>query len=267
MAVVTSQQLNTLYEKFKQVDVTFTKEVAHSLGLISKFVYLKHRNGHLPCIIYSSSMTGARVLANLDDKIIQNLSEQGNNISLRYSFKDSDKSEPMNFFVPAHIEGINKYKENPSLYFLSLIFTQRPPNDLVQILGSTLDAVNAASLRKEERIVITSEVQRILTLENKNTTIFIDQIPRNAILRDLSFSGAKVIILGNAKFLVNKPFVLNINTKSSGTFSIPGKIVRHEEVEGRRDICALALLFVEEKVPVKYKMLLNSYFQTQKKHR
>jgi len=267
MAIVTTQHLNSLYEKFKDIDVTFTKEVANSLGLLAKFVFIKHRSGHIPCILYSSSMTKARVLANLDEKLIKTLSDEGNNVSLRYSFKDADKVDPLNFFVPARIDGLNQYQDKPNLYFLSLNFTQRPPNDLVQILGSTLDAMNSATQRKEERIIINNEVQRKLTLENKNTTVFINQVPRNAIIRDLSFSGAKVIIMGNAKFLVNKPFVLNLSAKSMGSVSIPGTIVRHEDVEGRRDICALALKFEEDKIPVKYKVLLNDYFQSVKKPR
>jgi len=265
MAVVTAQQLKSFYNKYKDVDVTFTKEVSKSLGLLPKFVFLKHRSGQIPCIIYSSSMATSRVLANMDDSMVQTLSEEGNNVSLRFSFKNADKHDPMNFFVPSRITGTNKYKDNPNLYFLALQFTQRPPDDLVQILGTTLDAMNSASLRKEERIVITADSQRILNLENKNTTIFINQVPRNAIIRDLSFSGAKVIILGNAKFLVGKPFTLNIAVKRDEVYSLSGTILRHEDVEGRRDICALALKFDEDKVPMRYKILLNNYFQSVKR--
>ncbi|MDA3849746.1 MAG: PilZ domain-containing protein [Spirochaetaceae bacterium] len=265
MAIVTSQQLNQYFEKYKNTDVTFNKEVIKSFGLLPKSVFIKHRTGHIPCVIYSSSMTSAKVLANLDEKSIQEINEQGNNVSLRYSFVNRDKNDPMNFFVPGRVLGINKYKDNPNLFFLNIQFTQRPPNDLVLILGTTLDAVSSASQRKEERIQINAENQRILNLSSKNTTIFIEQIPRNAILRDLSFSGAKVIVLGNAKFLVNKHFQLNIPIKEDDSITIPGQILRHEDVEGRQDICALALLFEADNVPIKYKIQLNNYFQNLKR--
>lgn len=265
MAIVTAQQLNHYYGTYQDTEITFTKEVIKSLGLLPKFVFLKHKTGHIPCIIFSTSMKSARVLANLDEKLVKDLSEEGNNISLRYSFKDTDKTDPLNFFVSSRITGVSQYKESPNLYFLNLQFTKRPPDDLVQILGSTLDAMNSAAQRKEERIIITTDSQRILSLESKNTTIFINQVPRNAILRDVSFSGAKVIILGNAKFLVGKPFVLNFPVKGMDPIPLPGEILRHEDVEGRKDICALALRFEGEKVPMKYKLLLNNYFQTVKR--
>lgn len=265
MAIVTSQQLNNYYDRYKTNEITFNKEVTQSLGLLPKFVFLKLKTGHVPCIIFSTSMASARILLNLDEKMLQVIQEQAQNVSLRYSFREADKSEPLNFFVPCRIAGISKYKDNPNLFFMNLNFSQRPPDDLVLILGTTLDAMSAAAQRSEERIIINNETQRKLTLESKNTNIFIDQIPRNAIIRDLSFSGAKVIILGNAKFLVNKNFILNLPIKGMDNVSIPGKILRHENVEGRRDICALALLFEAEKIPMKYKILLNNYFQANRK--
>src|SRR5271157_4322955 len=65
MSIVTSQQLTRYYEQYKTTDVTFNKQVITALGLVAKGVYLKIQDRQLPCIVFSSSMASARVIASV----------------------------------------------------------------------------------------------------------------------------------------------------------------------------------------------------------
>ena len=93
----------------------------------------------------------------------------------------------------------------------------------------------------------------------------IDGIPRKALLRDLSFSGAKLIIAGLAKFLVNKSAVLKLEIEETGTvFNLNGKVMRFEPIENRKDIASIAIQFDEKAIPVEYKIFFNDYLIKQR---
>ena len=78
MSIITSQQLNKYYESYKAVDVTFTKELINATGLDGRQVYFKYRQGQKPCVIYSSSMNGAKIIASMNDVLFQQLSDENN---------------------------------------------------------------------------------------------------------------------------------------------------------------------------------------------
>jgi hypothetical protein len=94
----------------------------------------------------------------------------------------------------------------------------------------------------------------------KESTVFIQGVPRYCILRDISFSGAKLIMMGVAKFLVEKPAALRMDFDDpKESFLLVGKFVRAEPVEGRKELVALAILFNESMVPMGYKIRINNY--------
>ena len=266
MAVITARQLNNYYNDYAVQDVTFTKDVIISLGLITRQVYIKFSGGQQNCIIYSSSMKTAKILINLDAATLGLIKDQNNQISVRFCFTNPDRpSDPISFFIQSKITSMSLFKKESGLYLIHCDYSQRPPDDLIQILGTLLEATVISKKRREERIVLTPETIRKLGLASKNAALVIDNIPRNAILRDISFSGMKAIILGNAKFLINKPFTMGINMKNGSVLQLKGKIKRFEGVEGRKDICAIALEYDEKSVPMQYTLALNSYFHSVKK--
>lgn len=266
MPVTTSQQISRYYQQYHAIEVTFTKEVIKATHLYSKQVYIKCLGYHWPCIVYSSSMAGAKVIVNITSSLRDALRKSNNMISLRFSFLQPDKSDPLAFFVSAKIAGSSPYGEkNPELSFVTINFTQRPPDDLIEILGELLDANVNSRKRSEERIVVTSDSLRKLGLGTKGALLTIEQVPRKCIIRDLSFSGAKVIIVGLAKFLVNRSAVLRLQlADDEGQIELVGTVVRFEPVEGRTDIAAFAIQFDEDKIPIKYKMRINAFLRTVK---
>lgn len=266
MAVTTSQQITRYYDQFRNTDVTFTKEVIRATLLYPKQVFLKALGYQWPCIVYSSSMVGAKVIVSMSTSLRETVQKSNNLVSLRFSFLQKDKADPLSFFVSSKITGSTPYgNQKPDLHFLNLAYTQRPPDDLIEVLGRLLDAHATSKRRKEQRITITADSARKMGVNAKDVLVYIEGVPRRCIIRDLSFGGAKLIILGVAKFLLNKECILRFQvTEDDSTIDISGTVIRFEAVEGRNDIAAIAVQFKEDAVPVTYKMLLSSYLKAAK---
>ncbi len=262
MAIVTNQVIRDLYSKYRSIEVTFNREVSKATGLQPKKIGLKFREGPRPCVLYATSMEASRVLVSLPAAILQNIQENETNVSLKFSFMRDETPKPreLNFFVQGRIGGFQKYSETqPDLYYCTINFSTQPPDDLIEILGFLLEANVNATKRKEDRILITPDSIKKLDLGSKSCVISVGGIPRKGILRDLSFSGAKVIIAGNAKFLLNKDAEIKILTGKGEYITIASRIIRFEEVQGRRDLAAIALHFALEALPLAYKVIINNY--------
>lgn len=266
MGYATSQQLTRYYELYHSIDVTFSKEVIKATGLIPQQVYVKALGGQWPCVINSSSLSGAKIIAGIKSGIYEKIQQGTTSVSLRFSFMNVEKNEPMSFFVAAKVLGVNQYGGSSELVLISIAYTQRPPDDLIETLGRLLEANINSAKRREERILITPDSMRKLGILQKETVIFIQGIPRRCILRDLSFSGAKVIMVGIAAFLTNKEIVLRVDIDDPRTaIGLKGKIVRTEDVENRKDLVALAIQYNETEIPMSYKMHINNYLTQQRK--
>jgi len=260
MALITSQKISEYYERFKAIDVTFTKEIIAVTGLIPNQVYLKCVGDFWPCVIISSSFQGAKIVANIKSGILQKLEKANNMVSIRFCFKIADKANPVPFFINTRSLGYTSYAGSQDVALFSLQFTQRAPDDLIEIIGRILEANINSAKRREERILITPETTRKLNIISKESAIFIQGVPRYCILRDISFSGAKLIMMGVAKFLVDRDAAIRIDFDDPReSFLLKGKFVRSEAVEGRKDLIALAVLFNENAVPMGYKVRVNNY--------
>ncbi len=260
MAIVTSQQIKEYYEKYGKIDVTFTKDINDSLRLVRNQIYLKFKGGQRPCIIYSASLIEAKIIVALPGDLIQTL-QTDNLVSLRFCFLKEDRSDIFSFFVQSRIAGLTQYDKERNLHFAQLSFTQRPSDDLIEILGNLLEANINAARRSEERIVINPDSLRQLGFASKSAVIQIEGIPRNAILRDISFGGIKIIIMGNPKFLMNKKSAIRLAMNSGKFLNLQGEIVRFEPVEGRKDLAALAIKYDPACMTLEYKMLINDYLK------
>ncbi len=260
MAIVTSQQIKDYYEKYGKVDVTFTKEINDTLRLARNQISLKFKGGQRSCIIYSSSMMEAKVVVAFTDDQIEAIQNDSLS-SLRFCFLKEDSTDIFSFFVQSRITGLTQYDKERNLHFAQLTFTQRPPDDLIEILGNLLETNINAARRSEERIVINPESTRRLGLASKSSVIQIDKIPRNGILRDVSFGGLKVIIMGNPKFLMNKIALIKLSLASGKSILMQGEIIRYEPVEGRKDLAALAIKYDPKNISFEYKTIINNFLK------
>jgi hypothetical protein len=262
--VVTGQKLNEYLEQFGNIEVTFTRKVAEVLGLLPKYVYLKVQADILQCAIYSSSMREARVIANLRASTLASLGQAGNAVALRFCFQRPDRADSLSFYVSARITSLNAYsREAPEMHLLSLEYTNRPPDDLIEILGELLEANVNARRRKEVRIDVTLASMKALGLESREAVLVVQEAERHCLLKDVSFSGAKVLVYGQVKSLVEKSAVLYLRLAGEPKpVGLPGRILRYETAANREDIGALAILFEEQRVPMPYKIAINNFLRS-----
>jgi len=263
MGILTTQKVAMYYERYKNIDVTFTKDMIQTTGLITEQVHLKCGSDFWPCVFFATSFQGSKIVANTKSGLMGKLQQANNLVSLRLCFKNPETENPLTFFVSGRVMGSIPYKSSKDISMLTIQFTQRPPDDLIEVIGRVLDANVNSAKRKDERIIITPETQRKLKLFAKETAAFVQGVPRRCILRDLSFSGAKVIMMGVAKFLVNKDTAMRFDFDDPReSFLIKGRFIRSENVEGKKEMIALAMGYDEASVPMGYKIRINEYLNT-----
>jgi hypothetical protein len=265
MGVLLSQKITVYYDRFKDIDVTFTKEIIQVTGLITQQIHLKCGNDFWPCVIYTTSFESAKVVANVKTGLLAKLQTTNNFVNLRLCFRPYGETNAVTFFVAGRVLGTAPYGNSQDVNLLTIQFTNRPPDDFIEIMGRLLDANVNSSKRRDVRIPLTADNLRKLNIQSTESAVFIEKVPRRCILRDLSFSGSKIIMLGVAKFLLDKDASLRIDFNDPRVvYTIKGKFVRAEPVEGKKEMVAIGLSFDEASVPMGYKIRLNDMLTSQR---
>ena len=258
MGVLTSQKITVYYERFKDIDVTFTKEIIQVTGLLTQQVHLKCGNDFWPCVVYMASFQTAKIVANIKTGLLAKLQAANNYVNLRFCFKPTGESNTVTFFVAGRVMGTTPYGSSQDVNMLTIQFTNRPPDDLIEIMGRVLDANVNSRKRKEVRIQLSADNLRKLNIASAESAVFIQGVPRRCILRDISFSGCKLIMMGVAKFLLDKEAAIRIEFNDPReSFLIKGVFIRAETVEGKKEMVALGLQFAEATTPMGFKIRLN----------
>lgn len=262
MAFATSHQLNRYYTLYKDIDVTFSKEVVSVLNFDPRQTFVRCSEGQWPCIINSVSMTKAKIICGKQSGIIEKLKSGITSVNIRFTFFSPESKDTLSFFVAAKLIGISSYDAGEAnLVLINFEYTQRAPDDLIEKLGMLLEANINSKKRESERIVLSADTARKINLVQKETVVLIDNVPRRCILRDISFSGAKVFLVGVANFLVNKDVTIKFTFEDpNAILTIRGKSLRAEPVEGRKDLIAIAVQYYPKEIPMSYKLYLNRYF-------
>jgi len=267
MAIFTTQQLTHYYDYYRTTELVFSKEIIKVLGMDPRQIYIKCAGNQWPCILSSTSFQQAKIIVSLKSGALQQLAKKDcPTVNLRLCFQRRD-GQIMNFFVAGKVSGIGKYSGNGDLAVVTIQYTQRPPDDFIEMIGHLIDANENYVRRRDERILITPENCRKLGIPREETTILIQGVPRRCILRDLSFGGAKAMVLGLAQFLMGKEAALTLEIGNPReTVQLKGNIVNTIPVEGRKDIFAASIDFPEDSVPLIYKIIINEYFSSLRKN-
>ena len=267
MGITTSQQLQNYYDIYRDKEVTYTKDVLRTLAVDPRQIYVKCNGAQWPCIINSTSFLLAKIIVGTKGGAYAAMTKkEPPPVSLRFYFLQQH-DQPISFFVAGRVTEVSQYMNSSELAIITITFSQRPPDDLIDKVGTMLEANTNAIKRKEERIVITDDTKRRLNISKDETIIFIQNVPRRCILRDISFSGAKVILLGIEKFINEKEVVLRIHfDEPDEIITLAGHVVKTSPVEGRPEIIYACLQFDETKVPTSYKIRINNYLTTVRKN-
>jgi len=258
MGVLTSQKISIYYDRFKEIDVTFTKEIIQVTGLITQQIHLKCGNDFWPCVVYTASFQTAKVVANIKTGLLGKLQATNNIVSLRFCIRPPGENNTVTFFIAGRVLASAPYGNSQDVNIFTIQFSNRPPDDFIEIIGRVLDANVNSAKRKDVRIQLNADNLRKLNMMSTESAVLIDKIPRRCILRDISFSGSKIIMLGIPKFLMEKDAILRVDFDDPReSFTIPGKFIRAESVEGKKEMVALGMNFDEAAVPMGFKIRLN----------
>lgn len=267
MALVTSQLITHYYNEYLNTELTFSKDIIRTLNMDPRQIYIKCSGDQWPCIVNSTSFTLARIIIGTKGGAFAQISKPGgSSVSIKYSFYQSD-GQLMSFFISGKVANITPYMNSQELAIVTIQYTQRPPDDLIQMVGHLLDANINAIRRKEERIPINQDSMRKLGIPKEEQVILIDNVPRHCILRDLSFGGCKLVLLGLAQFLVNKPVKIQLEFEDPHeVITLDGKITGASPVEGRKDIMTANVSFDVNSITLSYKIHINNYLTTTRKN-
>ena len=187
-------------------------------------------------------------------------------VQVRFCFVDSDK-QMIAFFVNGKVSEIKPYMNSAELSIITISFTQRPPDDLIERLGTLLDANANAIRRKEERIILNPDVKRKLGLTKEEAIVQIQGVPRHCILRDLSFGGVKILMMGIQKYVENQQAILQLRFEDpQEIIQVGGVVVATSPIEGRKDILMVSIKFGDKTVPIAYKIRINNFLVNMRKH-
>ncbi|SFI80073.1 hypothetical protein SAMN04487775_10661 [Treponema bryantii] len=266
MSVATSHHISRYYDYYRDKEIVFTKANLKSLRIDPRQIYLKSNGGQWPCIINSSSLQQAKVIIGTSSGIFTTVQKNRSApISIRYCFFDQN-NEPIQFSVNCTVIDIKPFQDSNELALVTLSFTQRPPDDLILRIGEFIEVNENFQNRKEERIAINDNSLRLLNIPKEESYIFIAGVPRKCILKDISFGGAKAMLVGIPKFLENKAvdlrlFFIDTNEK----ISLPGVIKNSDFLPGRKDISIVHIEFIPDEIPMTYKFHINSYITSYQK--
>jgi hypothetical protein len=199
-------------------------------------------------------------VANVKTGLLGKIQSTNNLVSLRLCFKPTGESNTITFFIAGRVLATAPYNNSQDVNMFTVQFSNRPPDDFIEIMGRVLDANVNSAKRKDERVQITADNLRKLNMVSGESTVLIEKVPRRCILRDISFSGSKLIMMGIAKFLLDKEAALRVDfSEPRESFIIKGKFIRAEQVEGKKEMVALGLTFDEAVVPMGFKIRLNDF--------
>lgn len=262
MAVLPRQKIQDYYVEFRNIPITFHKEVIQVTGLQAKQIILKCGSDFFPCVIYSTSFEEAKIVASNKSGLIDKLKETNNSASIKFCFKVPSSGEQVAFLVTARVTASAPYDAGSDMSMFTLQFSQRPPDDLIEIVGRIIEANKSFTKRKDERITITPETIRKMHFTPKEISVTIDGVPRRCILRDISFTGARLVMLGISKFLIDKQITIKFEfDEPNESYSITGKSIDIEKVAERKDMVVLNVIY-NDPVPMAYKVRLSDYLNT-----
>ncbi len=265
-SITTNQQINEYYNKYRENEIIFSKDIMRFLRLDPRQIYVKCAGSQWPCIINSTSFQQAKIIIGTNGGAFHQITKKdAPPVNLRFCFIESD-NQPLIFFVTCRVTDVTPYMNSKELAILTLSFTQRPPDDLIYKIGSLIDANQGFIYRKEERIVLNEDTKRLLGINKKESIVYIQSVPRRCILWNLSFTGSKIIVLGVPKFLENKDCIIRLLfSDPTEIIDVKGTIVSVKTVEGRQDLVEAGIKFDENQVPLAYKMRINDFLSNRRK--
>lgn len=258
------KQDNGIYDEYSHHDVTFNPKVIKSLGLVVDRILLKCGDVKLPCIIFSSSLVGSRILIKLSEEHHNYIKRKKGAVSLSFTFKDQIQKKEISFFVHSKVVSLSIYNEsNPELYYCIIEFTNKAPDDLFNILGRYIFKQENRHKRAEERYIIHNN-HKSSVCKNLHETIFFNSGKgKRCILTEISIFSAKLILVGHeTEWIKGSSVMLIIKCREmEGIGEMLGHVERVELVSQEQSLYSVIIVFNQEFIPPTYKMWVSEFME------
>lgn len=265
MAVLSVIKIQEYYEKYQMKEIFFNKSIRQETGLDTSKVMLKMCGTMFPCVLYSCSMSFAKIVMNLDEEAYAMIQNAKNALTLHFSFLPEQGKHDIQFFVSCTTKALKSFKINngsDTSYIITLAFYQKPPDDLIEILGTVSESIENFEKRKELRIKLDKKVADEIGFISQKALIEIDSINRPCIITDISASGCgAILMLLKPDLIVNKPvrITFHLQDLKMPSLELTGVVKRYEQVESNKLLYLIGILYDLEAIPYKYKNIINNY--------
>lgn len=261
MGVITSQQLSQYYDIYRDSEVVFTKEIIRALNFDQRQVSLRCNGSQWPCILNSISFMNAKIILSKKSTAFS-VVEVPNppTVTIRFCFIQAVTQQTLPILISARVGEIEPYQGSDDLSVVTLNFLQRPADDFIEILGRLHETNQNYIRKKDDRVIISDNSKRRLKLSSEETLVYIQNVPRHCILRDIAFTSAKIILIGVSQFLVNKAVALDIMfVDPDEKFVLKGIVSKADSIEGRKDLIIAQIDFSESEIPLSFKLRVNDF--------
>lgn len=251
------KSIDDIYNSHKEHDLAFSHSVVTSLGIIPDKIQLKCGDIKIPCAIYSSSMVGARVIAKLNDDFFRNLNRSQSSVALRLIYHDGESDSEVPFFINSRISLFNKFSsDKPNIYYLTLDYLNKPPDDLICLLGNYILKQIYLQKRAVKRFVLSSSVIKESSIMEQ--FLFKSGKGKKCILTEVSLFSAKVLISGQQdEYQINDHVLLLMKSIGvDGLGEMVGNITRLELINEEDGLYSVVISFNQDLIPPVYKMWL-----------
>ena len=262
MTNLSAEKIAEYYHQYRYQEIRFDEKAIDASGLIQRELYLQCGESRWSCKIRTASLTGAKVEVKLTQEEIQSILAAGD-VSVNYSFAGLKAMPiPMSYtvdFVISDESSIVRLKTDA--WVLSLSTTKQPPDYVIEVFGDLLRFRATSKGRQEERIEINANSAAQLGLKSMTTNITLDGVMNECVLRDLSFSGAAVLLSSGEKKKPAKGILQLLFLKPDTIFELTGTVMRYQLEKGSSGSYFAGLRFEEAVIPLDYKMRINALLE------
>ncbi len=236
-------------------DILFTRGVLSYLNLAPKNIMLSCGPYRFVAVLQVANFQRIQFVTPDSGLLEEALEKYDNIVSIRFVFANK-KEQPLN--VPGVFDKMLPYPPNKK-YKLAAVKLDAPlPERYEQIISSILEIERRARDRLEPRIRLASNDRDYFGLDTSQTLISIGGAAQRCYLRDLSASGANIIILDNhlPRMEDDVYLILHLNNQFYPV-EMESHIMKADWYDESKQLIQIVLRFVPENVPVSYYTFLD----------
>lgn len=236
-------------------DILFTRGVLSYLNLSPKNIMLACGPYRFVSVLQVANFQHIQFVTPDSGLLQEALEKYDNIVSIRFVFANK-KQEPLS--VPGVFDKMVPYPPNKKYKLVEVKLNTPLPEKYEQMISSILEVERRARERLEPRIRLTSNDTDYFGLNTSETLVSLNGSAQRCYLRDLSASGANIIILNHDLPSLDEDvyLILHLNNQFYPV-EMESRILRTNWYDESKQLVEIVLRFVPESVPVSYYTFLD----------